>query len=113
MALRALARRVLPERPGATPRAGVRVAGAAHHRDQRVVLLAADPGELCALARGRTRGLRLQRQGIALHHAHAPAARSGDAAREFLRFRAVQSARKARTDTLAVPAELSLRPGAA
>src|SRR5688572_16691728 len=74
LALRTVAGEVLSARPPASARARVRLARAAHDRDQRLVLLAAAAGELRSLVPGDAPWVRVCREGIALHHPHEAAA---------------------------------------
>ena len=114
LALPALARRLLPEGPG---RSGAELEyaaqPAAHHRDQRLVLLAAATGQLAAVARRRARGFRVRRQGRPVHHPHETAARPAVDAGAVLRLRPAAAGRAARPDPVAAPAELPVRPRAA
>src|SRR5688572_24576788 len=87
LALRAVARNVLPRGPGAAPRARVRVAVPELDRDQRLVLLAPAPVELPGVARPDPGRLRLLAEGRALHHAHEAAEGRRDRDGEFLRVR--------------------------
>src|SRR5213075_2858234 len=84
LALRAVARRVLPARSRPASRTRVRIALLRDDRDQRLVLFAAEPAELAALARRRPARFPVRRQGTALYHALAPAARHRNAAGELL-----------------------------
>ena len=81
-----VARRLLSGRSAARPRAGLRRRALVHHRDQRHLLLPAAPFELRPLGRRDAGGLRLQREGLALHHPHAASAQRGAGAGELLCF---------------------------
>src|SRR5690606_13215760 len=71
LALCALARRFLPEGPPAAPGARVLRAALRERRAERLLLFLAAARVLRSVVRGNAAGVRVQREGLALHHAHA------------------------------------------
>ena len=83
-----MARRLLPEGPAATPRAGVRRLAAELHRDQRLVLLAAATLELARSGAAQAPDdFVFAVKGGAVHHPHEAAGRRRGAAGQLLRLR--------------------------
>ncbi len=110
LALRAVARRVLPAAVWCSATSSrIRLAPALDDRDQRLVLFAAGAVELGPLVRRDAGRLRLQRQGPALHHPHEAAARDRCADGELLRVGRAAARPQARPGAVAVPAELRVR----
>ncbi len=66
-----MARRLLSGKAAPRARARLRRRALLHHRDQRHLLLPAAAFELRLLGRRHSGRLRLQREGLALHHPHA------------------------------------------
>ena len=102
MALRSLARRVLPAWPGPAPGTGIRVQPVRQRRTERVVLCAAATGELSAVARRDAARVCLLGEGPAFHHARARAAKRQGGPGKPPRLRAAGPRREAGAGALAV-----------
>ena len=102
MALRALARNILSERPAATLGTQVCLGASFRNRDQWLFLRSAKAGELRAVVRADTGGFRVLDQGFPLHQPFQAAQRCPEAAREFLCVRRPELARKIRADFVAI-----------
>src|SRR5262249_1764792 len=81
VALRPVARDLLPARLAGGTRAPVRLRATWLGRDQRLLLLAPAPGKLPQVVRRDAGRLRLRGEGRPLHHAHEAARRRGRPAR--------------------------------
>src|SRR5690606_34024666 len=112
LALRAVARRVLPGRTGATARTGVRLARLPDDRTERFVLLAAAPGTVRPVVRRDAPDVRIQCQGRPLRDARPALARRAPRARQLLRLRRAAAEREAGPVSLATDAHVALRGGA-
>src|SRR6478736_2930359 len=113
VAVRAVARGVLPPGPAAAPRARARQPPPRHHRDQRLLLRAAAPRVVPGVARRGPGGLRVLRQRRPVRHAHEEARRRRGAAGQLLRLRGARAGPGARAGAVAAPADARLRPGPA
>src|SRR5512138_185297 len=109
LALHAVARRVLSDRPSTALGALVCLANSLHDRDQRLVLFAPAARIFRAMASRDAGGLRVCGERPAVHHAHETVARCRDTARELLRLGPVQLARETRPDPLAISATVQVR----
>ena len=110
LAVRRLARPLLPARAAAAPRARLRRRAADERRGQRLLLLPAAALELAVVGRAGARGLRLRREGPALRHAHEEAGRRRGAARHLPRLGRAVAGRAARPAAVAAAAQPRLPP---
>ena len=93
----------------AAPRAGVRRRAAHLDRDQRLLLLAAAALELCEVARGGARRLRVLGQGRPVHHPPEEAPRRRGRAGQLLRLRGARPGQRPGPVPVAAARDLALR----
>ena len=110
LALRTVARRLLPGRPAAAARARIRVAACCRRsRSTARSIRCSRPSQLRRVVRADARGLRLRVKG-GRYITHMLRLKDVDTrARQLLRVGAVQPAGEARPDPVAVPAAVPLR----
>ena len=110
LAVRRVARRLLPPRPAAAARARARRVTSHHDRGQRVLLLPPAPVELEEVGRGGARRLPLRRQGTALRDAHEEAGGRRSTAGHVPGVRSAVARLATRSDAVAAAAEPRLPP---
>src|SRR5690349_15070858 len=110
LAVRRLARPLLPARAPAAPRAVLRRRAADQRRGQRLLLLLAAAVELAVVGGAGPRRLRLRGEGAPLRHPHEEAQRRRGAARHLPRLGGAVARRAARAAAVAAPAEPRLPP---
>src|SRR4051794_18776152 len=105
MAVPGVAWGLLPGRPAAAPRAGIRRGAADLDRGQRLVLLPPATVVVRRVARPDTGRLRVRGEGWPVRHAHEAAQGRRRPARQLLRLRCAGARAEARSRAVAAPRE--------